>query len=647
MELISGKPLDVLIERFAEQDAASASVVRLAELLWSHAPEAAAGLPTDRPDTGSGGDRSTLTGTTSAGRGRLYYRQVARWMADAAGALDYAHGQGIIHRDIKPSNLILSVDGRIMLADFGLAKTAEEESVTMTGSFLGTLRYVSPEQAMAKRVRVDHRTDIYSLGATMYELLCFHPAFPGSDDKEILGAIISRDPTPPRKVAATVPSELETICLKTLEKSPDSRYDTARALVEDLRRYIEDLPIVAKRPGPIARTRKFVRRHKAGVIATIAVVLLAIAVPWLAHASRQWTLESRRREVEARRREEEGQRRKAAEAVAQAQFYEKQERWPEATAEYKTALEVDPKNVDALGNFARMKKQQYNDQLDQHRQADPKLLQEAIDLCDRALAEAPDRTALWNTKGVLLKMLQRYDEAIDAYDHALELNPAYSPALENRGITLALSGDLDGAKVNIRRAAELAGTEEFQCEFPWRNLASIELHEADPSAATLIETALTCDHKNAATLRLRARLFLDLEGYSDFDRALEDAGRADFLEPEIVKDPRTKRTYALAQLRKGEFKRAAASARVAIELRDDLAAADHFIIAIAEAKLDQVDRAQEAYDRGLETWPADLKDAGAYRLTGDDGILWFESANRLQRLHDEAAALVATGAATP
>ena len=85
-----------------------------------------------------------------------------------------------------------------MVADFGLAKSADEASVTVTGSLVGTLRYISPEQAMAKRVRVDHRTDIYSLGATMYELLCLVPAFPGTDEKEILGAVISRDPVAPR-----------------------------------------------------------------------------------------------------------------------------------------------------------------------------------------------------------------------------------------------------------------------------------------------------------------------------------------------------------------------------------------------------------------------------------------------------------------
>jgi len=196
-------------------------------------------------------------------------------MADAAEALHFAHDQNIIHRDIKPANFLITMDHRIMVADFGLAKTAGERSVTMTGSLIGTLRYMSPEQAMAKRVRLDHRTDIYSLGVTMYELLTFQPAFPGNDEKEILGSIIAREPTSARKIDPHVPRELETICFKAMEKLPDARYDTARALADDLRRWSNDLPIAAKPPGVRVRVTKFLRRHR---VAALAVAVSALAV---------------------------------------------------------------------------------------------------------------------------------------------------------------------------------------------------------------------------------------------------------------------------------------------------------------------------------------------------------------------------------
>ena len=180
-----------------------------------------------------------------------------------------------------------------MLADFGLAKGDAGESVTMTGTMVGTLRYMSPEQTMAKRVPIDHRTDIYSLGATLYELLCFRPAFSGDDQKAILSEIISREPTRPRKVAPGVPAELETICLKCLEKSSDARYETGRALAEDLRRYLSDLPISAKRPGPIRRTIKLIKRHRAASVALTAIFLLFGVVGLSIH------IENRRKIAEA------------------------------------------------------------------------------------------------------------------------------------------------------------------------------------------------------------------------------------------------------------------------------------------------------------------------------------------------------------
>ncbi len=155
MELVSGQPLNVVIRQFSELNASTASPARLTEMLHNIAPafQTTAGEPSDSNSSGS--DIGSGASNTSLGRGRVYFRQVARWMADAAEGMHYAHGEGIIHRDIKPGNLILSTDGRLMIADFGLAKDVNDESVTMTGSLLGTLRYMSPEQAMARRMRVD------------------------------------------------------------------------------------------------------------------------------------------------------------------------------------------------------------------------------------------------------------------------------------------------------------------------------------------------------------------------------------------------------------------------------------------------------------------------------------------------------------
>ena len=625
MELITGAPLNVLINRFSKHDASTANPVRLAELLQTYAP-AASGTGDMARATDSSSDYLDSSSTTSAGRGRLYYQHVARWTADAADALHYAHGQGIIHRDIKPSNLILSIDGRILIADFGLAKSIDEESVTITGSLVGTVRYLSPEQAMAKRIPVDHRTDIYSLGATMYELLCFQPAFPGTDDKQVLAAIIARDPTPPRKVAHAVPAELETICLKALEKSPEARYPTARALAEDLQRYIKDLPIAAKRPGPIRRVRKFIRRHRPAVIAVAAVVVLAVAVPLLVHTSRQWVMEARGRMV--------------AELVVEAQRFEKEQRWSNAAQMYEAALGVNRDDVEALGNFARMKVEQFNQQYNRERKADRSLLTDAVGLCDHALTVEPDNTGLWNAKGVMLKKLERYPEAIAAYERALELTPGFSAAWENLGIVYALNGDLGSAEEKLERAVELAGTEEFQCEYPWRNLAALELHLGDLEAAEHIETALTCNHKDAGSWRLRAQVLLELAPYVDVEKAVEAARHADLLFEEL--DSKAKRILAWAHLRQGLYEAAIEEATSALEL-DDMKSVNHLIMAVAQAKLGNLSAARAYHSTALEHWPSNLQEAGSFVVTAPGGILWFESSNRLIQLREEFEASSTAG----
>ena len=149
-------------------------------------------------------------------------------VAEVADALDYAHQHGVIHRDVKPSNLLLSPDGRLSLNDFGLARVLEQPGMTITGEFVGTPAYMSPEQITAGRVPVDHRTDVYSLGATLYELLT-RPPFRARRATRCSPRSSRRSPCRRSGSTAKVPVDLETICLKALEKDPDRRYPTAGA----------------------------------------------------------------------------------------------------------------------------------------------------------------------------------------------------------------------------------------------------------------------------------------------------------------------------------------------------------------------------------------------------------------------------------
>jgi tetratricopeptide (TPR) repeat protein len=221
---------------------------------------------------------------------REYFRTVARLGIQAAEALDHAHQNGILHRDVKPANLLVECsplapregtshlaerdDYKLWITDFGLARIEQDAGMTMTGDLLGTLRYMSPEQALAKRVVVDHRSDIYSLGVTLYELLTLQPAYAAEDRQELLRQIAFEEPRKPRQINARIPRDLETIILKAIEKNPADRYSTAYELASDLGRFVEDKSITARRPSLAAVVRKWSRRHQAALLASIAVLAL-------------------------------------------------------------------------------------------------------------------------------------------------------------------------------------------------------------------------------------------------------------------------------------------------------------------------------------------------------------------------------------
>src|SRR5262249_10978783 len=159
-------------------------------------------------------------------------------------------------RDIKPGNLLVDARGQLWITDFGLAQVQGGTNLTMSGDLLGTLRYMSPEQALAQRVTIDHRTDIYSLGATLYELLTLEPAFPGRAGRELLNQFPSQAPHPPRRSNGAIPAELETIVGKAMEKNPAERFTTAQELADDLQRFLKDEPIRARRPTLWQKVKK-------------------------------------------------------------------------------------------------------------------------------------------------------------------------------------------------------------------------------------------------------------------------------------------------------------------------------------------------------------------------------------------------------
>jgi len=227
---------------------------------------------------------------------RGVYRTIAHLMAQAAEALEYAHRQGIIHRDIKPANLLVDMNHNLWVADFGLAHLHSEQNLTRTGDLLGTIRYASPEQISGQRVILDHRTDLYSLGATFYELLTLRPVFTATAKHALLQQILNHDPIAPRSIDRSIPPELETILLKLLNKRPEERYGSAQEVADDLHRFLRDEPILAHPPGFVERLRKWGRRHPSYVVALVIVMFAVLVTSGVSN----WLIaQANRRTVEA------------------------------------------------------------------------------------------------------------------------------------------------------------------------------------------------------------------------------------------------------------------------------------------------------------------------------------------------------------
>ena len=222
--------------------------------------------------------------------------QVVALGLQAAEALAHAHRRGVVHRDVKPSNLILDKEDRLWLTDFGLARRTDDVTLSLSGMLLGTPRYMSPEHAQASSKRIDHRSDLFSLGATLYELLTRKPAFPGDLAHDVIQHILIDEPTPIRQLNPSVPRDLETIVMKCMAKDPNSRYESAEKLAADLRAVLEDRPIQARRANAVEQATRWLKQNRRSVsqVSTAAMVTLAVTLTsllgWSSYKS--WNMSS-------------------------------------------------------------------------------------------------------------------------------------------------------------------------------------------------------------------------------------------------------------------------------------------------------------------------------------------------------------------
>lgn len=204
---------------------------------------------------------------------REHFHWVARIGCQVASAMSYAHTEGVFHRDIKPSNLLLNQQDQVLITDFGLAKHSADAELSSTGEVVGTPRYMPPEVLEGT---ADERSDVYGLGITLYELLLLRPAYTDAPPAQVMRAILDKSPPVPRRIHASIPRDLETVVMKAIERDPAKRYRSAGELEQDLRRYLDDRPILARRASIVERSGRWARRNPAvASLTAVAFVLLA------------------------------------------------------------------------------------------------------------------------------------------------------------------------------------------------------------------------------------------------------------------------------------------------------------------------------------------------------------------------------------
>jgi tetratricopeptide (TPR) repeat protein len=429
----------------------------------------------DLRDGAEGGGPRTPISTHRTHKEAAFVRRAAELARQAADALDHAHRSGVVHRDVKPANLLVDVEGDLWVTDFGLATSMTDASLTATGELVGTVRYMSPEQALAKGLPVDHRTDVYSLGATLYELLTLEPAFPGDDLHAVLRDVASREPVALRRWNPVVPADLETVVRKAMSKDPAGRYATARDFADDLGRFLDGRPVKAQRPSVVARASAWGRRHR-GLVAAAAVALVAAVGVLVADDVRVSSQRDRAEEnlrlardavdlwlVEAGAADYEDRplpvpaKRKLLESALR--FYEAREEDGDSLRRRVTILHALHRWADALAAFDRLTAGHPNvpealaDRA--HFLWHMKRHDEALATLDRAIEIDRRSGVAWFFRALVLSALKRGPAALDAAKRATDLNANSPAAWVNLGGAQRDEGLLDDAVASFQKAIAL------------------------------------------------------------------------------------------------------------------------------------------------------------------------------------------------
>jgi serine/threonine-protein kinase len=393
----------------------------------------------------------------AAGNGQpLDLRELLTALVGVCNAVAYAHSRGVLHRDLKPSNIILGDFGEVMILDWGLAKvvgTADDSSQlpvdveesgrgeTIQGQVLGTPAYMAPEQAEGRLDRIDQRSDVYGLGAILYEILTGQPPFPGQDTKSVLSRVIHEPPAPPRQLVAGTPAALEAVCLKALAKKQAARYASARELAQDMQCYLADEPVTVFFDSFGVRLIRWGRRHRAlaagiAVLLVTAVAALAAGTLLLTHANRR--TEEQRELAEQNFQDAEKQRDLARERLQLAR------------------LAVD-QSFTRLSESAELKGHAFE-------KLRHSLLEQAKDYYERLALPAADEPALQAERGRAYLRLADITEDLgkhkDAIDHAQKAMQVFDELIGKHGEVAEYQDGL--ARALTRLGANLRETGQFQ-----------------------------------------------------------------------------------------------------------------------------------------------------------------------------------------
>jgi serine/threonine protein kinase len=514
MEFIEGRGLDRILHDLRQPPATANALADRTRPLTPPPTSAA-------PASGASGAKvqDSTAVPMSDGNGTLShdrYRFVARLGVDVAEALAHAHEHGVLHRDIKPSNLLLDQQGAVWVTDFGLAKEGPD-ALTAPGEVVGTLRYLAPERFSGQ---IDERSEVYSLGATLYELLTLRPVHDESDRARLMARVLHEEPVRPRQLDRRMPRDLETIVLTALAKDPARRYPTARALADDLRRFLADAPIQARRAGVLERGWRWCRRNP-GIASTSALATLALLIG-LGVALWQWQ--------------------RAEESARRAQAHASQ-----ANKDFELAFHAIDQMLERVGGDRLM----FVPHMDQTRRA---LLQDAIRFYQDLLRGKEDHPEVrlataraYCRLGQIHGWLNEFSEAIRDHDQALaligDLLAGDPESVEHRRLAATIYSYRGAAHASSRRSAE-AEADYCQALAAWQRLSaeqpeqieftfglgytSLLLAELLRSLARLEEAATRVREAIALAEKLPAghphRSWLLASGFRDLAVVLEENG---------------------------------------------------------------------------------------------------------------------------